>query len=133
MASELRVDTLKDASGANSIGLSYVANGSAKCWCTWNMNNENLVSDSFNVSSMSDDGTGINRFNFTNSMNNAVYAVTSCFYESTNTNTNVLKVDPNTAPVTSSVMMEGGEFQASGTNANRDLELAYTVIHGDLA
>ena len=45
----------------------------------------------------------------------------------------MLKVDPNTAPVTSSVMMEGGEFQAGGTNVNRGLELAYTVIHGDLA
>tara|TARA_A100001015_G_scaffold299281_1_gene383142 strand:+ start:379 stop:780 length:402 start_codon:yes stop_codon:yes gene_type:complete len=133
MASELRVNTLKDASGSNSIGLSYVANGSAKVWCTWNMNSTNVVSDSFNVTNLTDDGTGINRVNFTNSMNNAVYAVTSCFYESTNTNTNVLKVDPNTAPATSSVMMEGGEFQASGSNVNRDLELAYTVIHGDLA
>ena len=133
MASELRVDTLKDASGANSIGLSYVANGSAKVWCTWNMNSTNVVSDSFNVGSLSDDGTGINRINFSNSMTNAVYAVTSCFYESGNTNSNVLKVDPNTAPVTSSVMMEGGEFQAGGTNANRDFELAYTVVHGDLA
>ena len=45
----------------------------------------------------------------------------------------MLKVDPNTAPVAGSVVMEGGEFQAGGTNANRDLELAYTVIHGDLA
>ena len=30
MASELRVNTLKDASGNNSIATSFVANGSAK-------------------------------------------------------------------------------------------------------
>ena len=81
MASELRVNTLKDASGNNSVGLSYVANGSAKAWCTWNMNSTNTISDSFNIGSLTDDGTGINRVNFTNSMNNALYAVTSCFYK----------------------------------------------------
>ena len=32
MASELRVNTLKDASGNNSVGMSTVANGSAKQW-----------------------------------------------------------------------------------------------------
>ena len=32
MASELRVNTLKDASGNNSIATSFVANGSAKAW-----------------------------------------------------------------------------------------------------
>ena len=117
------------AEGTNTTNLQQ---GLAKAWCTWNMNNENIVSDSFNVSSMSDDATGVNRFNFTSYMTNAVYAVTSCFYESTNSNTNVLRVENTTAPVTSSVKMEGGEYQAGGTNVNRDLELAYTVIHGDL-
>jgi hypothetical protein len=32
MASELRVNTLKDASGNNSIATSFVAGGSAKAW-----------------------------------------------------------------------------------------------------
>ena len=32
MASELRVNTLKDASGNNSIATSVVHNGVAKCW-----------------------------------------------------------------------------------------------------
>ena len=31
MASELRVNTLKDASGNNSIATSFVAGGSARC------------------------------------------------------------------------------------------------------
>ena len=35
MASELRVNTLKDANGNNSVGLSYVAEGSAKAWVTF--------------------------------------------------------------------------------------------------
>ena len=32
MASELRVNTLKDAAGNNSIATSFVAGGSAKAW-----------------------------------------------------------------------------------------------------
>ena len=36
MASELRVNTLKDASGNNSVGMSYVAEGSAKQWVVRN-------------------------------------------------------------------------------------------------
>ena len=132
MAGTIAADTLTHST-AGSLTTDYVVNGSAKAWCTWNMNSTNVVSDSFNVSSLTDDGTGINRVNFTNSMNNAVYAVTSCFYHSINGNANTLKVDEDTAPVSSSVKMEGGEFGNGGTNINRDLELAYTVIHGDLA
>ena len=36
MASELRVNTLKDASGNNSIATSFVAQGSAKAWVNFN-------------------------------------------------------------------------------------------------
>ena len=32
MASELRVNTLKDAAGNNSVATSFVASGSAKAW-----------------------------------------------------------------------------------------------------
>ena len=42
MASELRVDTLKDSSGNNSVGMSYVAGGSAKFWVNFN-NTSNSV------------------------------------------------------------------------------------------
>src|SRR6056300_2102060 len=74
MASELRVDTLKDASGANSIGLSYVANGSAKAWARYNgislTSDADLVGvgDSFNYTSIVDGGTGTYTFTFINSM-----------------------------------------------------------------
>ena len=36
MASELRVNTLKDASGNNSVATSTVAQGSAKGWIDFN-------------------------------------------------------------------------------------------------
>ena len=57
MASELRVNTLKDASGNNSIATSFVANGSAKAWVNFNGTGTIATRDSFNVSSLNDDQT----------------------------------------------------------------------------
>ena len=49
MASELRVNTLKDASGNNSIATSVVANGSAKAWINFNQTSTQAIRDSFNI------------------------------------------------------------------------------------
>ena len=73
MASELRVNTLKDASGNNSIGMSYVAEGSAKVWGSVQGSNA-AFNDSFNCSSLADNGTGDGTPSFTNSMANTNYA-----------------------------------------------------------
>jgi len=70
MASELRVNTLKDASGNNSIGMSFVAEGSAKSWTYITGDGTPAVTDSFNTASLTDVNTGEVRSNFTNSMNN---------------------------------------------------------------
>jgi len=72
MASELRVNTLKDASGNNSVGMAYVAEGSAKAWVNFDGGAGTLSArDSFNQASLTDNGTGDYSLNFTNSMNNA--------------------------------------------------------------
>ena len=59
MASELRVNTLKDASGNNSIATSYVANGSAKAWSQVKQTDTFAVNDSFNISSGVDQGLSL--------------------------------------------------------------------------
>ena len=53
MASELRVNTLKDAAGNNSVGMSYVAEGTARQKHYYN-HATNSIYDSFNVSSITD-------------------------------------------------------------------------------
>jgi len=67
MASELRVNTLKDASGNNSVGMSTVAEGTAKV--IWDLDGTGTIAlqDSFNVSSAVDNGTGYYTINYTNS------------------------------------------------------------------
>ena len=77
MASELRVNTLKDASGNNSVGMSYVAEGSGKEWHYFDGNTSNTIRDSFNLSSATDQGTGDYLFFYTNNMNSAFYCQTN--------------------------------------------------------
>ena len=76
MASELRVNTLKDASGNNSVATSVVANGSAKAWGLINGTGTVAIRDSFNISGISDGGTGKITVSISNSMGSANYTAT---------------------------------------------------------
>jgi len=76
MASELRVNTLKDAAGANSVAMEYVAGGSAKVWADFLGSGTATLNDSFNVSSLDDDGTGDYSLNFTNAMSSGDFCCT---------------------------------------------------------
>jgi|9_EtaG_2_1085328.scaffolds.fasta_scaffold99438_2 hypothetical protein len=71
MASELRVNTLKDASGNNSVAVSTVFDGTAKAYakCTATTS----IDDSYNVSGGTDNGTGDYTYAFTNNMANGNY------------------------------------------------------------
>ena len=74
MASELRVNTLKDAAGNNSIATSFVAGGSAKAWV--NVNGATVAArDSLNVASITDGGSGRLQPNYASSFSAATYAV----------------------------------------------------------
>ena len=74
MASELRVNTLKDASGNNSVAMSTVANGSAKAWADIDMTGTASLDNSSNGSGITDNGTGDVTLSFTSSLSNANYA-----------------------------------------------------------
>ena len=75
MASELRVNTLKDAAGNNSIPMSSVSPGVPKSWCHWNGNS--TVKISLNVSSITDSSTGIGIVNWSSAQENANYSCTT--------------------------------------------------------
>ena len=74
MASELRVNTLKDAAGNNSIATSFVAGGSAKAWADVNASATYSIRNSLNISSVSDLGTGLLADNFSSNMSAADYS-----------------------------------------------------------
>ena len=74
MASELRVNTLKDAAGNNSIATSFVAGGSAKAWTNINGSSGTPVAqDSFNNGSITDNAAGDYTLSFTSAFGNANY------------------------------------------------------------
>ena len=74
MASELRVNTLKDASGNNSVGMEYVADGTSKSWQRTTVTSGTpSVIESLNNTSVTDNGTGHYTYTFTSNMSSATY------------------------------------------------------------
>ena len=135
MASELRVNTLKDASGNNSIGLSYVAEGSAKAWVNYNGSGTLAVRDSFNTSSVTDVNTGLYKQDYTNSMNNNDYHVSMMLYMDYGENSfggagGVDSNDGDDGILTGSVTMS---YLRADTGVTVDAELGGASILGDLA
>ena len=76
MASELRVDTLKDSSGSNSVGMAYVAGGSSKAWVNFNGTGTIAARDSLNLSSLTDNAAGDYTVTFSSALGNTNYAPT---------------------------------------------------------
>ena len=72
--STLKVNTLQDSSGNNPSTASQIAQGRAKAWVNFNGTGTVAIRDNFNVSSITDSGTGVYTANFTTAMANANYA-----------------------------------------------------------
>tara|TARA_E500000318_G_scaffold89078_1_gene86562 strand:+ start:224 stop:649 length:426 start_codon:yes stop_codon:yes gene_type:complete len=78
MASELRVDTLKDSSGNNSVATSVIYEGTNKAWAIIDTNTAtSATTDSNNVSSVTDNGTGDFTLAWSSSMNATPYPFTN--------------------------------------------------------
>ena len=125
--STLTVSNISDAT--TTVGTSYVVNGSAKAHANWD--NDSTLTDTLNVSSGTDNGTGNARLNLTNDMSSGTYIfngvclgaanTTTAVYEGTNSYT-ASRVDYNTTIHTS----------GSTTISLNDFD-SLTVVHGDLA
>ena len=72
----IKADTLTHST-AGSLATNYVVEGSNKMWCNFQGTGTAAIRDSFNTSSITDNGTGDYRFTFTNAMNNVNYS-TDC-------------------------------------------------------
>ena len=88
MASILKVDTLTGVSTAGSISVTGEGNstttnlqqGLCKGWS--HFTGGFTIDDSFNISSVTDNGTGRPEFNFTNNMGNSTYSAAGHYYAS---------------------------------------------------
>ena len=124
MASELRVNTLKDAAGNNSIATSVVARGSAKATLFYNQVSPTVL-DSYNVASVTDVSTGVFDPQYTNNMGSGNYSC-SRMGVAVAANLDVVSYAYNKAA--GSVRCYNGE-----NNAAIDYTQTDVVVFGDLA
>ena len=108
--------------GTLSIPTTYVTNGSAKAWANLNGTGTIALQDSFNVSGVTDNGTGLYTFTFSSAMDNANY---------------VLSGAADTGSAFANVVVArtrlAGSQQIVTTNGTA-ADLSPTIgIHGDLA
>ena len=132
MASELRVNTLKDASGNNSVATSVVFGGTAKVW--QDLNGETFGSrDSYNISGNTDHGTGTHTNSFTNNMGSANYTF-SGYCGDPNQQMGTIHLQAVSDKVAGSVKYYTNYVNnTTGGGAQLDCEHILTSIHGDLA
>jgi len=75
--SEIRVTTLKDTSGANSSTTEQIASGRAKAFLNFNGTGVVAIRASFNVNTITDNGTGDYSVSFTNALADANYVISN--------------------------------------------------------
>jgi len=129
--STLKVATIQDTSGNNSSTPAGIASGTAKAWVNFNGTGTVAIIDSYNVASITDNGTGDYTINFTNAMTDADYCVSGGV--STNSGGQgyrwlAVGSDNNSdfSKTTSGVRVQS----ASQSDATTDAPLVYAIIHG---
>ena len=75
--STLRVTNISNAGGTKTVPADTVVDGSAKAWVNFNGTGTVAIRRAFNVSSITDNGTGDYTVNFTNAMSDANFAAAS--------------------------------------------------------
>ena len=118
--------TLPSEGGAAT---TVVAQGLAKAWINFEGDGTIAISDSFNVTSITDRGSGLYTITIANDMSNALYSITGNGVHDTSSYVAWCAVAHDTG-------MTAGAAPVDWLGSNdtpRDIELAMTTIHGDLA
>ena len=125
----IQAPSISNQAGTGPIDLEYQS--AAKAWGNLNGTGTIALRDSFNVSSVTDNGTGDYTFSYTSNMANGNYMVGGAGEHNQDSYTAIPMVFGDTAPVTGSIKMQS-LTTASSPNFI-DLRYFYMSIHGDLA
>jgi len=120
-------DTLTTSDSANtntekSIDTSYIYNGVAKAWCNFQGTSTVSIHDGFNSASLTDEGTGQYKVNYTSAMSSDKYGYSFC----ANAQTDV-GMDDNTTTYCFLFVRQGWD------TTTIDIAEPCCIIHGDLA
>lgn len=117
--STLKATTLSNLAGSKTVPTDTVVDGSAKAWVNFNGTGTVAIRASFNVSSITDNGTGDYTVNFTNALADANYGVAALSnWDGTNRGAlmgiNVLRTKTSsTLPITTLQPSTYGSFDTS--------------------
>jgi hypothetical protein len=89
--STAKFDTLSTLDGSQSVPVNTVAQGSAKAWVNFNGTGTVAIRAAFNVTSITDAGTGTYNVNFTTALPDGNYAIGGCMDNSSGSNAYVMK------------------------------------------
>ena len=125
--STIRVDNFGPSAG----GTTYSARGIAKAWVNFNGTGTIAVRGSENVSSLTDQGTGITDVNYTSSLSSGNYSVSG----TANDDTYYTDTLEPTSYLAGSIRLitYSRANSATGSSGREDLEFVNASIHGDLA
>ena len=127
--STLNVSNITD--GTTTVGTSYVVNGSAKAWVNWNGTGTVAIRDSFNVGSITDNGTGDYTTNISSAMGNANYSYVALGGDTSGALSVRIENASNRTATTIDLLAYAG---AGGITTNTlDMQDLNGVFHGDLA
>ena len=91
--STLKVTTLQDTAGGNSSTSAEIYNGRAKAWVNFNGTGTVAIRDDYNVNTVTDNGTGDYRVNFSSSVGTTNYCTVASVCSNGSTNGAVNSVD----------------------------------------
>ena len=83
--SQLKTNSIANVAGTDSTDVLNVINGSAKAWVNFNGTGTVAIRAAYNVSSITDNGTGNYTVNFTNAMSDTNYLMVCGGSEGNNT------------------------------------------------
>ena len=128
--STLKVNTIQDSSASNASTTEQIFQGRAKVWINFDGTGTVSTRDSFNVSSLTDNGTGDYTISFSTAMSNDNYAVTTTQPAQHDFTQAILGIeqDHTNAFATGSIRVQSVK---TGNNNAVDRDVQCVVIHGD--
>ena len=134
--STLVIDTIQGKTTAGSINVrgegsnnTNLQQGLCKSWIHFEGDGTVAITDSFNVTTLTDNNDGDYSYTFTTNMNNASYCWAAAGTHDGGSYTTYMAVSHDNPPSTSALRMN---CMNSGNSNRLDAELLTTSIHGDL-
>jgi hypothetical protein len=127
--STLKVNTIQNTSAAHSSTPEEIAQGRAKAWVNFNGSGTVAIQDNFNVSSITDNGTGNYTITYTNAMSDANYSAVLS-YNIQSVNDRVCGTDSSNYLTTGMRVTIEDATQAYG-NGRADCNRICVAIFGD--